>query len=72
MERWWPRKCHTDCGEMYGGRKRAGPVRSSVLRTGPAVCPVGRNRTDQFVAGVTWTVAYELSFAAFRMVIETP
>jgi hypothetical protein len=56
------------CGDV----RTTGPARSSVLQPGPAVCPVRDGRSDQFVAGVTCTVAYELSFAVFRMVIETP
>lgn len=59
---------------MAGGvrEREAGPVRSSVLQPGPAVCPVSRRASGHGVAEVTYTVAYELSLAARLMVIETP
>ncbi|SCG80135.1 hypothetical protein GA0070609_6267 [Micromonospora echinaurantiaca] len=57
-------------GQAIGPNERR-PARS--MRSGRASwCPVGRDRSGQLPAGVTYTMAYELSFAAFLMTIETP
>lgn len=60
-------------GENERGRRpeRAEARPERVLRTGPLV-PRRRDRSGQLPAGVTYTMAYELSFAAFLMTIETP
>lgn len=66
-------KCHTAAEKNCPRVRRAGPVRSSVLQTGPAVwLRRALGVSGHGFGGVTHTMAYALSRGAHLMVIETP